>query len=403
MPARRLHHEPEQELPLGESTMRRRQAFTLVELLVTIALVVFIMTLLSEAFIIGLNTFRELKAIGDMDERLRSTTTQMLTDLQADHVEARRRLGDPNFWASGPPREGFFRIYAPSAPMPPVYNGVGARPASYIEGLDGDGIPSAVVTDTVLHFSVKLRGNRQDRFFSATNIPASSPLLTSPTTFVEQQGLAPDSRYQVAGGTSYNSQWAEVAYFLVLNGDIAGLTPLYTLYRTQLVVAPDTTYLNWLAPGPVPIAPGPDPLAGYEEMSCEVLPPGGAQVYFNNPSDLAGVYNGLGNPTNVAPVRAFDPTNKSVQDPNTGLPRASTFVMGDVISFEVQALTATTDVGNPASPPALALKPVNFDTGVVLPPQTMPTSMTIRAVQITLRVWDSKTQRSRQITIVQDL
>src|SRR5713101_1875304 len=139
--------------------MRRRQAFTLVELLVTIALVVFIMALLSEAFIIGVKTFRDLKALGDMDERLRAATTQFRTDLQADRFEGRRRLGDPNFWQSGPPSAGFFRIYAPSAPPPSgggmfYWNGVGFPPASYFEGADGDGIPSAVVTDTVLHFSV---------------------------------------------------------------------------------------------------------------------------------------------------------------------------------------------------------------------------------------------------------
>jgi prepilin-type N-terminal cleavage/methylation domain-containing protein len=375
--------------------MRRRQAFTLVEMLVTIALVTFIMALLTEAFIVGVKTFRDLKALGDMDERLRAANTQLQTDSAADHFEGKARLGDPNFWASGPPSAGFFRIYAPSAGLMFPWTGVGAPPASYFEGADGDGIPSAVVTDTVLHFSVKLRGNQQDRFFTATNIPPGSPLLTLPTTFVEAQGLAPDSRYQVGAGTTYNSQWAEVAYFLIPNGDLAGSTPLFTLYRTQLVVVPDNTNLNWPTNPPQGTPLPAAQLTSYMEMSCQPDPNNPANLYFNNPSDLAGVYSPSVGAVNVPPLRAFIPTNPVVIDPNTGLPRSSTFVLGDVISFEVQALVY--DSTQPSVPPNPQY--VSFDTGAQ-PPQT---NITIRAIQITLRVWDSKTQLTRQITIVQDL
>ena len=44
--------------------------FTLIELLVAMALIVFIMTILSQAFSEGARTFRHLKEIGDLDERL---------------------------------------------------------------------------------------------------------------------------------------------------------------------------------------------------------------------------------------------------------------------------------------------------------------------------------------------
>ena len=46
--------------------MRRRQGFTIVELLVAMALIVLIMSIISEAFVEGLGTFRELKGIGDL-------------------------------------------------------------------------------------------------------------------------------------------------------------------------------------------------------------------------------------------------------------------------------------------------------------------------------------------------
>jgi len=366
--------------------MRRRQAFTLVELLVTIALVTFIMALLSEAFIVGVKTFRDLKALGDMDERLRAATSEIAFDLKADHFSGDQRLSDASFWQSGPPTSGFFRIFAPST-FPPVYNGVGPQPASFIEGLDGDGIPSAVVTDTVLHFTVKHRGNHNDRFYTAVINPrplppfaAPSPLFTAPTTFVEQTlpaPFAPDARYQIANNAAndipYNSQWAEVAYFLLPNGELAGSTPLYTLYRTQLVVAPDTTNLNWPAPGPVPAAQ----FLSYQEMSCVQTP---NQVYFYNPSELT-----------LQGQRAFDPTNPANLDPNTGLPRGSTFVLGDVISFEVQTISV-----QPFNPPVLGY--LDFDTGAEASVNT-----TVTAIQITIRVWDSKTQLTRQITIVQDM
>jgi prepilin-type N-terminal cleavage/methylation domain-containing protein len=44
--------------------------FTLIELLAAMALIVLLMTILSHAFSGGARTFRQLKAIGDLDERL---------------------------------------------------------------------------------------------------------------------------------------------------------------------------------------------------------------------------------------------------------------------------------------------------------------------------------------------
>jgi hypothetical protein len=87
-----------------------RPAFTLVEMLVATALIMFIMLILSEAFVAGLEAFRTLKGIGDMEERLRSVVTPLRADLAADHFEGRRRLSDPNFWNMGSPREGFVNV-----------------------------------------------------------------------------------------------------------------------------------------------------------------------------------------------------------------------------------------------------------------------------------------------------
>src|SRR5580765_3805274 len=88
----------------------KRHAFTLVEMLVATALVMFIMLILSEAFVAGLEAFRTLKGIGDMEERLRAAALILRTDLQADHFESGVRLSDAAFWRQGNPRQGFLNI-----------------------------------------------------------------------------------------------------------------------------------------------------------------------------------------------------------------------------------------------------------------------------------------------------
>jgi Tfp pilus assembly protein FimT len=333
---------------------RRRQGLTLVELLVSMALIIFIMVILSEAFKAALASFRSLKAIGDMQERLRSATTALHRDLTFDHFEGKRRLSDPSFYSTalnqGPPREGFFHIRH------------GARLAGQDENTDatGDQLPVRRRTNQVLHFSIKVRGNSREHFLTA-KVPANSPLFTTRTTFFDHPI---DARYQDSP-TTYTSQWAEVAYFLVPNGTSAGTTPLYTLYRAQMLVVPDNSFLNWPASPPVVPATA---LPGYLEMSCK---PSGTGLYFNNPTDLA-----------VAARRAFDPANP---DPN----RAATQIVTDVISFDVQFMRGAANFSD------FGVNGGTYDTA--------SSTFTLTALQITLRIWDVKTQQARQITIVQEL
>jgi prepilin-type N-terminal cleavage/methylation domain-containing protein len=69
-----------QSRPLGCVLRGKRRGLTLNELLVAMALIVLIMAIVSEAFVEGTTTFRNLKAIGDMAERLRGSE---LVDLLA--------------------------------------------------------------------------------------------------------------------------------------------------------------------------------------------------------------------------------------------------------------------------------------------------------------------------------
>src|SRR5437588_9722852 len=91
---------------------RRRAGVSLVEMLVAVALVLFIMVILSEAFRAGLESFRLLKGVGDMQVRLRTATGVLRSDLTSDHfIEAGPRLSDQDLSTQAPPSWGFFRIW----------------------------------------------------------------------------------------------------------------------------------------------------------------------------------------------------------------------------------------------------------------------------------------------------
>jgi prepilin-type N-terminal cleavage/methylation domain-containing protein len=370
----------------------RRQAFTLVEMLVSLALVLFIMVILSQALTTGLETFRQLKSTAELDEKLRMASTVLRDDLKDDHFEGKRRLSDAGFWLQGPPREGFFHIEQ-------------GQPST-IEGVDGYNIPSVYATSHRLHFSIKLRGTRRENFLSATISDPHSPLL-DPTVNTTFFGFAPDSRYQDTP-SAYNSQWAEVAYFLQPNGSMAGGTPLYSLYRRQRLAVPNNYDLNWGAKR-IPSSK----FTSYNAMSCSI---GKDSLYFNSPSDLTVPERRVGM---IIP----DPKSPIIASNYTPIGTGEDLLLTDVISFTVRVLlNQPSSSGNnftdlpPTAPFGTlvgrnVLAPIGaFDTWSTVQDDTVnyygttaPLQIGISALQITLRVYDMKTQQTRQITIVQDM
>jgi prepilin-type N-terminal cleavage/methylation domain-containing protein len=341
----------------------RRRGFTLVELLVAMALIVFIMMILSHTFLEAQRSFQTLKSIGDMEERLRTAATLLRRDLSADHFEGKRRTSDNAFWDTnhwqGPPREGFIRVF---------------QGASVAEGTDSNGIRVKRAWGDILHMSVKLRGNHQHDFFTANAAPLAggrSNYFTTP--------LPPDARYEQGG--LYSGQWAEVAYFLWPNGQQAidavngqPATPLYSLFRCQYVVATDNTKLRGGALGP-----------GTWEISCG--PPNGGSSFYYTPNDLAA---------NVRPRRrAFQhssfpeaqrPSPRGPFNPSNPAPWAATLVLADVISFDVETFRrGGTDFADE-----------NFES-------VSNPGWYLGGVRVTLRIWDVKTSRTRQLTVIQDL
>jgi prepilin-type N-terminal cleavage/methylation domain-containing protein len=79
--------------PLVRGASNRR-GFTLIELLVALALIVTVMALLTEGFAAAAQSFRDLKAIGDQNEKLRGTAVALRRDLADAHFDAARLAAD---------------------------------------------------------------------------------------------------------------------------------------------------------------------------------------------------------------------------------------------------------------------------------------------------------------------
>ena len=373
--------------------IRSRAGFTLIELMVAMALTLFIMVIMSQAFVTSLETFTALKGLGDMSRNLRTAEVLLRDDLGQDHFEGKRRLSDLNNSITGntnqivaqPPQAGFFAVRRSTAAS-------AATGAPYFyEGKDGFGVPSYRATDHMIYMTVKRKGNRQENFFT-TALPAANPseldtFFSQPTAYNLSATNLADSTlttpYTVGSGVTpgfYSSQWTEVLYFLKQTGNtsvandpnssIAGSTPIFSLFRAQWAMLPDPTSVNNASGLTI------NTFAG---LSCNVI---GGKVQFFSPSDAAKGQRVIPN---------FDPAGFNP----VGFSRLETLVCPNVISFQVQVMPLNSSVFDDATPPAA---PLLYDTTIF-----GPASLGLKAIQVTLRVWDPTTQQTRQITIVQDL
>ena len=426
--------------------MRRRTGFTLVEVLVAMALILFIMTILGAAFSAATQTVSDLKSAGDLAERLRGAATVIKRDLEADHcfdgqgnVLPVRTVFGTSLNPNQPPAQGFFRIYEGQSTIPAL---VAGAPAGDELPPDINGFHSYYQTTASLAYTISLNGTRRDDFLSAF-VPGS-PLTTDPTLG------PPDQRYEDTWSpgttipTVYNSPSAEVALFLVRTNDVtdasgSGALPLYGLYRRQLLTVPPTAPRGATPPAPwVPNPPVPSAQApNYVEVSTF---PSGGNLAFNRLADL------------TMPVRRFwmsGPAGAAYQaggryatmgesNPNYV---AADLLMPDVISMDVRVLVlGNSDFldlfdpgvqqyagGNPAftgngprvfdtwSSQNDALSGVSYGPTAWMTPGSQmsiplyksagpnPQMISVQAIQITLRVWDFKTKKTRQVTIVQQM
>src|SRR5271168_5463222 len=113
---------------------RSRTAFTLPELLVATALSLVIMAIIAVAFQKGIDAFRMLRAVGSMQDKLKSAENVIKRDLASEHFSGTFKPGfggpflrDQRLDLTGwyPPDQGYFNITQGSV--------------STQEGVDSDG------------------------------------------------------------------------------------------------------------------------------------------------------------------------------------------------------------------------------------------------------------------------
>ena len=146
-------------------TNNPRYAFTLVELLVSMALILIMLSIMSQAFVIATTTMQGLRDAVEMQEKVRPVLALLQRDLGAYHFEGSKKLSDPDFWKNGPPDQGYFMVWQES----PYDSFEGTT----VEGNDGVKFSrSASLANHMLAFSVKLSGNSPEELFK-TQIPTA--------------------------------------------------------------------------------------------------------------------------------------------------------------------------------------------------------------------------------------
>lgn len=426
-------------------TIRRRAAFTLVELMVSAAVCVLIMAILSQAFVISSTTMRELKATGDLTDQIRAAGIVIREDLRQNHFlpdDNRENLGlkvsdqrldrhsGTGAFASGytPPGGGFFR--ARSWP-------------SFIEGYDNDTIgsyragaagPTNNMTGHYLHFtSVKPGGRDQDTYnVTVTNPTTNATTLISsraaeiayfldPTpqgatgpggpnyyNLIRRQRLVAMNSFEAQGLPAFDSAVMSVARSGAVNTMGTITNPLDRLGR-NLLAQPVPSVANGdnnMSASPTRL--GDDVLLSHV-VSFEVK-----LQWQNNPNDVAYPFRprlprSFVDPSFLDTSRrrqnegGFDfeatsgPGSGSTDYPLDSLPRQSTntnfddqFVF-DTWSTQVPGWDANRQVALP---------------GLPAPPTTpgaIPMRVRVLKAKITVRVWDPKLKLTRQATFVQDL
>jgi hypothetical protein len=292
----------------------------------------------------------------------------------------------------------------------------------------------------VLHFAAKLRGNNRGEVFRAA-VPSGSPLLNFPF---------PDSRFQDSptlspSTTTYTSAWAEVAFFVqqvstldttsdATNGNAPKL-PLYTLFMRQKLAVPNSDTVA----GAVPLTQVGVP-ASYAE--CSFYNDNATNLSFNGPQELTmpsrrmGVQPGAVQLQGATTATSYQTLAQELNGATpANLQAGSDVLLTDVISFDVQLLVdgntqfqplallgytmnnngfpAGTWVFDTWSSRADNLTGNDYSSWATTAPQssnaiplyqigTNP-PISIKAVQVLIRIWDERTQQTRQTSVIVDL
>ena len=466
-----------------------RNAFTLVELMVAMALIILMLSIMSQAFVIATGTMQGLKEVADMQEKIRPAITLLQRDLGANHFEGSKKLSDPEFWDNGPPKEGYFMLWQDNANEPAS----GVEPSGNESSFNGVSFSrSAAKANHMLAFTVKLSGKNPNDFFESS-LGASFGniffnVLNNPAQVTDTPNSMLDSNIRrfESNSSLIHSDWAEVAYFLgphtnpnvtnnnsvvipdgYTDGKMGPALPYFNLYRQQRMVLPSHNIAGVSLPG----------IIQNSQISYEM----GTSSY-NKPSDLTVPWKrSMGNRTNISNtplVGGVLTANHYLGKPNSTpamklLPLFTEYIGNttinsdiiatNVISFDVKLLTDdqydyetlnailnrapyslnlnpavgnylpslvfdtwTTDQGSstlplpkydlgewnsipnkwqPSIPASSATIPVwGWYQASANPADKKPyKGLNVKAVQISLRIWDQKSNTAKMFVVVQKL
>lgn len=259
-----------------------RKGFTLVELLVSITLTIFILSLFATLFGAGNDAVRTARGSGEIERSVHASITKIRRDLQHVYIGDGVSLGEAFSSPRTIPSAGYFTIeenlpaslpwYCQSAdqasaipnntpahdvgfkarvqaintrvqtPAPAGYTGPTQPAVGYRQGIDDRGVPVEIDVDDVLAFTVRLSGDNASQIFYG-RVPVGSVL---------DNDLDPGSRFDSPDNGQFTSPMAEVCYFLrpdrpytlaeinrpALGTDDGRLAraATFTLYRRELLV-----------------------------------------------------------------------------------------------------------------------------------------------------------------------
>lgn len=374
-------------------TNHYRRAIGLVELMVAMALSIGIMWILAESFKMGLDFTRHAHSTGTMMSQLDGARAVMARDFLAEHF-----LPDDNKPGRGvrlsdqrldkltnggsewyPPTGGFFRIISPTQTF---------------VNFDSNNYSMNTAANHALHFTSVLAAKDQNLY--TVNV----------------------------GGVPYYSRAAEVAYFLADSGVRTSPGPggqiLYNLYRRQRLVAltsdEKSSLSNAIAGDPnaqVIAMPVPNPtnmvytLADVTNPSNRLtitpstLPGGGSTAPFFASNDARYGEDLL--LSNVLSFEVLVDWDKSQVTGSIAPPRNTTVQGNWDWPFDTLAVNAgqntlgsgvfDTWIGSPQNPTWNN----GFSTGTANA-QKLPLAVRVKQLQITTRIFDTKTKQARQST-----
>jgi prepilin-type N-terminal cleavage/methylation domain-containing protein len=311
----------------------QRQGFTLVELLVSMAIIIFMLSIMSQAFVIATTCMQGMKTVGELIDKVRPVMTIMQRDLAADHFDGTKKLCDSDFWEYGPPREGYFSVfqYNFSEQETPIS---GAGSVKYYI--------SNSISNHALTFTSRLPGKNPTEFYTAEYPTAHKARMNGiynyPNAFssnIDYMKVQNARRFDFISDIIH-CKWAEIAYFIKKNDSVvpkdpAGTSvdlPLHDLYRQQRVILPDVSDMN--KAGITNASPDPFNLFSHYVDSA-------GKVVFNQPSDVTAPWKRFGNrgaaPAALPNFKAYaDPTGQNDVGNNSDL------VLTNVISFDVRII-----------------------------------------------------------------